>query len=254
MVHLGMVLLEEGDARVDLLVTLAQRLHLLEGRSDDPADVAEALAVRGQVHAEGQVGIPEHRSVGERVDELQAVEAAHDHRPRASGYRAEGVVVLVDADRGLVDDVLQGLRAVVGVDDVAQVLVRQGAEHLLGVEGELPAQLEGRDDVDTRATAELALLQLKQMLARELARCLPLVELVGHVVGVYQVVQLVERALLEDVLHHGVRHAAPLHQQRLHLGLVDGLGCVAVGRLPLLGVGPLCISAQHPLQPQGTLH
>mmetsp|Transcript_6533 Transcript_6533/g.21026 ORF Transcript_6533/g.21026 Transcript_6533/m.21026 type:complete len:242 (+) Transcript_6533:124-849(+) len=44
-VDLGEVLLERLDALVDLLVALPQRLHLFEGGRNDPAHVAERLAM-----------------------------------------------------------------------------------------------------------------------------------------------------------------------------------------------------------------
>mmetsp|Transcript_95157 Transcript_95157/g.213117 ORF Transcript_95157/g.213117 Transcript_95157/m.213117 type:complete len:243 (-) Transcript_95157:358-1086(-) len=59
-VDLGEMILEDLDARVDLLVALAEDLDGLEGRGDDPPDVAQALAVLREQEGEREVGVAQH--------------------------------------------------------------------------------------------------------------------------------------------------------------------------------------------------
>mmetsp|Transcript_66398 Transcript_66398/g.216050 ORF Transcript_66398/g.216050 Transcript_66398/m.216050 type:complete len:340 (+) Transcript_66398:172-1191(+) len=75
MEHLCEVLFQRRDALVDLLVSLAERVELLEGRRDHAADVAECLAVPDESQREGEVRVAEDGCVCQRVDKIEAREA-----------------------------------------------------------------------------------------------------------------------------------------------------------------------------------
>mmetsp|Transcript_114449 Transcript_114449/g.318644 ORF Transcript_114449/g.318644 Transcript_114449/m.318644 type:complete len:209 (-) Transcript_114449:726-1352(-) len=168
MVHLRVVLLQCRDALVDLLVAFPQRLHLLEGRGDDPAHVAQSLPVLREFDCEGEVGVTEDRAVGKRVDQLQAIEPAHG---RGAGVVGDGggrahLVWLVLG--GLGDDLVERSAAVVLSEHVAEFLVFQQTELLLLFQVQLVPELEGPHAVQGRPTHHLALLEVAHVPREEL--------------------------------------------------------------------------------------
>mmetsp|Transcript_60831 Transcript_60831/g.163782 ORF Transcript_60831/g.163782 Transcript_60831/m.163782 type:complete len:255 (+) Transcript_60831:568-1332(+) len=143
--HLREVVLLQGlDGIVDLLVALPERVEVLEGRRDDAADMAQGLAVLGELQREGQVRVPEDRSVSHRIDELEPSEAAHGSQARClRDGCCRGVVIDVVFVLRLLNDLLQLLRSVVRRQHVAQFPVLQGSEDLVLGQVQLPAVGEG---------------------------------------------------------------------------------------------------------------
>mmetsp|Transcript_66399 Transcript_66399/g.216055 ORF Transcript_66399/g.216055 Transcript_66399/m.216055 type:complete len:397 (+) Transcript_66399:172-1362(+) len=143
--HLREVVLLQGlDGVVDLLVALPERVEVLEGRRDDAADMTQGLAVLGELQREGQVRVPEDRSVSHRIDELEPSEAAHGSQARClRDGCCRGVVIDVVFVLRLLNDLLQLLRPVVRRQHEAQLPMLQASEDLVFGQVQLPAVGEG---------------------------------------------------------------------------------------------------------------
>mmetsp|Transcript_26382 Transcript_26382/g.36031 ORF Transcript_26382/g.36031 Transcript_26382/m.36031 type:complete len:266 (-) Transcript_26382:49-846(-) len=207
-----------------------------------------------QFQGEGEVGITEDSRIRQRVNELEPAEPANCAHTGRGWHCIDGLVLVLRLIRlGLGDDVVEAGRAVVVAQHVAEALVAQSAELLVGHHVELPLELERREHIDLAATRQLPLLHLLTEPGQELRGRLPHVELVGRVVALVDLLQLLQRLLLQHVLHHHVRHQAPLDEQLLdlrHLGLGH-----PVGHLALLGAGlRVVVPAQQPLEAEGPLH
>mmetsp|Transcript_66400 Transcript_66400/g.216061 ORF Transcript_66400/g.216061 Transcript_66400/m.216061 type:complete len:323 (+) Transcript_66400:569-1537(+) len=213
--HLREVVLLQGlDGVVDLLVALPERVEVLEGRRDDAADMTQGLAVLGELQREGQVRVPEDRSVSHRIDELEPSEAAHGSQARClRDGCCRGVVIDVVFVLRLLNDLLQLLRPVVRRQHEAQLPMLQASEDLVFGQVQLPAVGEGSHCIASGTPRQLGLAHLTHVPRQELARRLPLVELVRDIPRLDELIEILHRRTIQHVLHDLVLSQAPLDQQ-----------------------------------------
>mmetsp|Transcript_27572 Transcript_27572/g.60026 ORF Transcript_27572/g.60026 Transcript_27572/m.60026 type:complete len:272 (+) Transcript_27572:395-1210(+) len=163
MVHLCQMLLEGRDGFINFLVPLSKHFAGLEGRRYETSHMTQDFAMLGQVQREAQVGIPKDRRIGDGIDQLQAVEAAHGDHTIGIWHAtfctsSQGQTLL-----RLINELLQLLAAIIMLHHIAQIFVAKLTEHTVKEAAQIPSLLESQEHIDGAAPKALPFMPERHM-------------------------------------------------------------------------------------------